>query len=430
MKRFHFILILGFAVATSFLLWQRGQIRSKESSLRESMARHAKPAAPPTSGTDGADKDSATKKHSRPAAGTLDPDRFMAELNEALHTNGSDPQYAMLLFVIEHRDAFATASLAELTATCARLEETGIDSGKDIVWEVLLMSIAKSDPTAAITRFDKVISARDGVNTIQTQLKALGKNGQIANHNWNPVYAAALGKWLDSAQAAGRLKDTDGQVAATRFEIGLVTGDLSGAARQLTLLPSADQSRLTRDLAKAANTPEQRRQLIEQANTAAGSSTILELARSFAKDGGYEATRDLLANAKLTPESHDLAAAGIATARIGPDTAARATWLLESLRSDQPAAVTDFTVSWTQADHKGAAQWLNSLPAGKIRDAAVAGFAPAAAGLDGASAVEWALTLSDPAQRDATLTTVYQTWVKQEPEAAATYLKQKGIDPK
>lgn len=97
---------------------------------------------------------------------------------------------------------------------------------------------------------------------------------------------------------------------------------------------------------------------------------------------------------------------------------------------DLTAASLHFATIWTEDDYTGTIEWLNSLPQGATRDAAIAGFAPAAARIDGASAVDWALTLSDPVQREATLRTVSQTWKKQEPEDAAAYLQEKGLEIK
>lgn len=139
------------------------------------------------------------------------------------------------------------------------------------------------------------------------------------------------------------------------------------------------------------------------------------------------AAKDLLTDAKLTPESHDLAVGSIAAVNIGPDTSAHAAWLLESLRSDNPRALRNFTDQWAHGDYIEAAKWMNAIPAGPKRDAAVSGFAPVASRIDGASAVDWALTLSDPAQRDSCLGEVVRNWKEMDPVAATSYLKEKGV---
>jgi hypothetical protein len=72
--------------------------------------------------------------------------------------------------------------------------------------------------------------------------------------------------------------------------------------------------------------------------------------RELANQQGFEAARGILDSASLTPEKHDLAAAAIASANIGPGTPAKATWLLESLRGEDSRAVTGFTDRWAHAD--------------------------------------------------------------------------------
>jgi hypothetical protein len=101
--------------------------------------------------------------------------------------------------------------------------------------------------------------------------------------------------------------------------------------------------------------------------------------------------------------------------------------LLESFRSDDKRAIVEFTDQWAHADYQGTAQWLGSLPAGKQRDTAVSGFAPVAAKIDGATAVDWALTLTDPAERRSCVDDVVREWKKTDAEAAAAYLKEKGL---
>lgn len=73
---------------------------------------------------------------------------------------------------------------------------------------------------------------------------------------------------------------------------------------------------------------------------------------------------------------------------------------------------------------------MDDLPEGKQRDVAISAFAPVAAKIDGATAVDWALTLTDPSQRDSCLDEVVRKWKETDAEAAAAYLKQKGLPAK
>ena len=108
----------------------------------------------------------------------------------------------------------------------------------------------------------------------------------------------------------------------------------------------------------------------------------------------------------------EVAAAGIAAANIGPETSARAQWLLESLKADTPAAVTRFSGIWTQTDHKSAGEWLADLPNGPTKVAAVAGFAKAVAPFEPDAAMEWAQTLPPGPARDTTIREIQQHLAK------------------
>lgn len=163
--------------------------------------------------------------------------------------------------------------------------------------------------------------------------------------------------------------------------------------------------------------------MLEQAAISADQPTFTLIAQSLSRKSTFEAYLDQLSRSELTPEKRDLAAAIIAGAKIDDDTPDRAAWRLKSLQTDQTEPITHLAKSWTEGDFRAASTWLNSLPPGRSRDAAVAGFAPAAARLDGASAVDWALSISDPAQRKLTLDSVSQTWKTLEPAAATAYLQ-------
>jgi hypothetical protein len=244
----------------------------------------------------------------------------------------------------------------------------------------------------------------------------------------NPTYASALQKWLDDAQSAGRIEEGNPLVAELRAGIAAAQGNSSAAVRQISQLPYMSQQKAAIDHLATLQTPEARRRAMEEFGTVLHIQNFPHFVRKLTDEQGFDAAREILDSASLTPEKHDLAAASIASANIGPETPARAKWLMESLRSQDKRAIVEFADQWTHADYQGAAQWMNSLPAGKQRDAAVAGFAPVAAKIDGATAVDWSLTLSDPAERSSCLDDVIRRWKETDTDAANAYLKEKGIE--
>ncbi|MCU0750674.1 MAG: hypothetical protein MUF13_14120, partial [Akkermansiaceae bacterium] len=102
--------------------------------------------------------------------------------------------------------------------------------------------------------------------------------------------------------------------------------------------------------------------------------------------------------------------------------------LLESLRSEDPRALKTFASEWTHGDYAAAADWVNSLPKGPKRDAALEGFIPAAAAIDGATAMDWALTISDPLTRNIIYNEAHVKWQQNDPAQANAYRKTKPLD--
>lgn len=209
------------------------------------------------------------------------------------------------------------------------------------------------------------------------------------------AYAGALGKWLDAAQAEGRLEKGNPLVTELRAEIAAAQGNPSAAVKQISRLPYMSQRKAAIDYVEGLQTPDARRQAMEELSTALHLQNFPHFVRELADQQGFDAVREILNSASLAPEKHDLAAASIAATNIGPETPAKAKWLLASLRGEDKRAILEFTDRWTHADYQGAAQWLSSLPEGRQRDTAISGFAPVAAKVDGASAVDWALTVTD-----------------------------------
>ena len=433
MKRFHFILILAFSAAAAILLWQGGRIHDQETSLRRKLAAAAPLAASPTSQPNDAAVAAGIKNGTRPDRGKSNDDRFIAGLKDALAApvpRSGSKMISVLHYISEHPELYMAATPATFKTISEMIAATGINGENGEVWVFFLGSAARTHPEWAIAHLDEVLTHQDSPNATHRILKEIGKHGSLGMKNLTPEYILTVEKWLATADSSGRLKGMDKEVAALRFDMSVATADLAGATRYFAQLPADDQAKAAGDLAKSANTPEERRQLLEQAGASATPLAFRNLVQTVAHKSGFEASRDLLTGAKLTPENHDLAAASIAGAQIGPETPARAAWLLESLKSENKEAVTHFASAWTEGDYAGTAGWLKTLPEGDTRDAAVAGFAPVAARIDGATAADWALALTNPTQREATLDAVYQTWKSGEPEAAAAYYKEKGIKTK
>ena len=166
---------------------------------------------------------------------------------------------------------------------------------------------------------------------------------------------------------------------------------------------------------------EARRQAMEELSTVLDAHNFPHVVKALTDQQGFDAAREILDSASLTPEKHDLAAATIAGAKIGTETKDRAAWLLENLRSDDGRALDLFTSLWTQGNHTEAANWIGTMQPGPQRDAALKGFVPTAARIDGATAMDWALTVSDPLLRNQLYCEAHENWKETDAEQANQY---------
>lgn len=426
MKKHHILVILLVAGIAAFFLNETRKLKGMESTtqaeltmLRDAVKKSPTAKAAPEVRSSGA---------RRPA---IDPKELIADLAAtSKHGAGGESEKRMGDFTTKYAAQLRSAPLPKLKEICELLERDFPLDQEDLgmarqVWIGVLGMASKSDPAWAITKFEQAAAA----NKIPTEavLATFGTWAAQDGESMGLSFAAALQKWLDAAQADGKIEASDPLAAKLRSQIATAQGNRSAAVQQLSKLPYLNQQRAAIDYADTLRTPDAQRQAMEELSNALHIQNFPRFVGKLAEQQGYEAIRQVLESASLTPEKHDLAAASIAAANIGSETPDKAKWLLESLRSDDKRAIVEFTDQWAHSDYQGAAQWMNSLPPGNQRDAAISGFAPVAAKIDGATAVDWALTLSDPAQRNSCLDEVVRKWKEIDAEAAGSYLREKGL---
>lgn len=428
MKKHHFLLILLVAGIAAFFLNETRVTRNTEANVKAELAmlREAVRKSPDQDGSSFSSKSS----NSRPPV--IDPLAFVTDLAAVLKS-GPEGDIQELLKGIEERyhKQIASAPLSKLKEICDLIEKEfplGQEGSKlaGNLWFYVVGMAAKSDPAWAITKLEQGISAAKApVGDVPHALTRWAiQHGQPMSLS----YATAVQKWLDTALADSRIEPDDPVVAELRAEVAAAQGNSSTARQQISQLSFLDQQTAAKNHLKSLQTPEARRQAIEELSTVLHHQNFPRFVADLTNEQGVEAAREILSSASLTPENHDLAAAGIASAKIGPDTKEAAAWLLGSLRSDDPRALKTFTSEWTQGDYAAAADWVNSVPIGPKRDAALMGFVPAAAKIDGATAMDWALTISDPYTRNIMYCEAHGKWQEIDPAQANAYRQSKPLD--
>ena len=427
MKKHHYLLILLIVGIAAYLLNETRNLKAAESIVSEelNLLRQAVKKAP------------GLVNNSKPAAGqnrapALDPTAFMAGLADILKGgSGLEQKPRIKEFLKVYEAQLRSAPVSKLKEICDLLEKTiplepADNEAVRFVWLGIVGLAAKSDPAWAFATFEQTASK---INLpIHSQLDWLKSSTALEGEPMSLAYAGALQKWLDAAQAKGRLEGTELQVAELRAQIAAAQGDQSAAVKEISQLPNQRQRKAAIDYLKGLPTPDAQRCALEELSAVLDVHSFPHVVKSLTDQHGFDAAREILSSTSLAPENHDLAAASIAAAKIGPETKERAEWLLENLRSDDGRALGLFASSWAEANHAETANWINGLQPGPKRDAALQGFIPAAASIDGASAIDWALTVSDPLLRNQLYNEAFEKWRKSHAEQASEYSKSRPLD--
>jgi len=156
------------------------------------------------------------------------------------------------------------------------------------------------------------------------------------------------------------------------------------------------------------------------------------LACDAAKEG-YESTASWMTTAKLTPADLETFACTLSSGSVKHGETGR--WI-EWIGATFPRGKTDEGIrslvgNWTTDDYQAVGKWLDTTPAGSVRDIAVSEYIKTLARYEPASAAQWAMTLPPGAERDATLVLIHDNWPTKTPaaaDAAAAFAKQHGLE--
>ena len=85
--------------------------------------------------------------------------------------------------------------------------------------------------------------------------------------------------------------------------------------------------------------------------------------------------------------------------------------------------------TWTRQDYKAAGEWINSTGDGPARQAAVSAYAVTVAPYEPESAAQWAETLPAGKDRDEALEAIHSEWQKKDTAAAQEFARKHGIAP-
>lgn len=358
----------------------------------------------------------------------------IAKEMELLEKAGKDPDAAfqkrtedLMLRLIQLDGQQLKAVVAALRDEKSLSEES---RGNMIGFSILLMG--EDYPSAALALFSE-------------SSDLLAKN-EMARH----AVATSLARWAEQDPKAA----LDWITRNASVHPALATDEakrniLEGAARTdpklafelLGKMNLEDASDAVRTVVSEAKTPEQRTAILEALRGhLAGMPDSMEreeLMEESLEDMGrnlsgesFDSVSRWIEKSNLTPQEKAQFAGGMSYFNTKQDTGLWIDWMAANLPGEQLSENVDNLVGqWTQQDYLAAGRWLTGYPEGPAKQAAVSSYASTVAEYEPQTAVQWAMTLPDGPQRQETLASIYHNWPANDPDAAAAFAKEHGIEP-
>lgn len=159
-----------------------------------------------------------------------------------------------------------------------------------------------------------------------------------------------------------------------------------------------------------------------------GSKALEVFARTADKEG-FDSLTGWISEARFTAQEKEQFVSGLTYFTTKQDTGRWVDWIAGNLPAESQAdPVREIVGEWTQQDYVSAGKWLTTATDGPAKTAAVEAYAEAVAEYEPQIAAQWALTLPPGPGRESTLRAVYQNWPSSDPEGAAAFAREHGLE--
>lgn len=374
----------------------------------------------------------------------------------------------------EDRENQTHALTADLVAFARQMEahdkggigtdETIQNRGMEIMAKLLELDASQIKVLITGLRDDKSLSSGTRSDMIGLTLTMLGEDHPLAALEFlmgssglpvgspvaKRVVASTLARWANQDPLAALdwvRKNSDEHPDLTDDETK--QGIIAGAARSdpklaFKLISETnldDKAAAVQSLVEAGKTPEQRTAILdalrehlatipEQADREELLKESLESMGRNISEESFTAVQSWLAASKLSPQESAQFAAGLSYFNTKQDTGRWIDWMAENLPKEQLRENVDNLIGqWTQQDYQAAGKWLAGAADGPAKNASVSIYAATVAEYEPRTAVQWALTLPDGHERQATFEAIYQNWPKNDAAAALAFAREHGIEP-
>ena len=310
----------------------------------------------------------------------------------------------------------------ELAAFITELINGLRTAGSEEGWGVYqsLGLLAESDPQAALRIFrENSDFQKDGKLwkiLIPEMLVNLASTDPIAAVRWQK-------------EILGIQPDLIGYFTESGMVAAVAEKGLAPAFQMIRELELKNPERAIGSLVKTIRTPEQRTEFVglfrDFMRTEQGSKSrdmgqvMLYLSEAIGREGA-DAGGKWISGADLTQNEKQEIAVSVVDSAEGSEKGKWIEWIGENLSGQGKSnAIRIGMSSWTKEDYAAAGNWLVSAPEGPSKQAAAAAFAETVAPYDPDSAVKWAMTLPEGADKRYTLSQIYDGWPQETQEDRA-----------
>lgn len=359
--------------------------------------------------------------------------RFARDLEE-IRKNGGKPDAEF-----QNRSMEVLAKLSELDSAqisafikVLRGEEGLSASTRGSLIAYAILTLSDQNPEAAITLYSEASDLLDGrlmgSQIVSASLANLAQNDPGRALEWIQKNASKFG-----SDEAAEMKRA---VLA-----GTALNSPDRAFKLIGELKFDDPAEAVNAIVASGNeSPEQRNALLGGLRSYLASiqdaairdeiaSNAMETFARTSEKQSFETLTGWMDEAKFTEKEKLQFASGLSWFTTKNDTGRWVEWMGGNLPADEVSGpVREVVGEWTQQDYVAAGKWLSKAQDGPAKSAAVQAYAAAVAEYEPNIAVQWAMTLPPGPIRDDTLRDIYANWPSKDPEGAAAFAREHGLE--
>ncbi|MDP3851601.1 MAG: hypothetical protein Q8Q59_13925 [Luteolibacter sp.] len=358
---------------------------------------------------------------------------FAKEMKE-MQTSGKQPDETARKRMMEMMDDMLSLNSEELKALIATLKgrQDMDDEMKKGMISFSIIMLAQQNPEAALAFF--------------TESSELLGDEPMSKH----ALTAALSQWAQDQPLAAlewikknaeKHPDLVTKEAKAAVIAGAARNDFALALQLIgELKVPVDEGMVISQITRAATTPEQQSELLKALRKQAGNSTdkkegekllTMGLRNLFGQvtESGHDKSMDWLKSANLSAAETGDMVQGLIYNRTKADTGKWLEWLssqpIDGKKSENTTR--NLVRQWTDTDYKAAGEWLAQAPAGPIKETATISYLETIAPYEPEVAAQWADTLPAAKQKDA-MNHIYQNLKNKDQPAAEAFATKHGLD--